>query len=219
MSRFRRNGGLARPGKGCRRRGSARRAMAASGPGRGQDLQGAGGLLGYDSVAQSGQLGGAPQSGCAGHPAGRKALHPLHKPRTEATGVVGWPRCGTVARSQRVIAAAYGPQISARPAGAPDPRTAALRACAGSCSQRPSAALSFVWAWHPGRAPSGLLPRAGSSPHCRGAGWESPWCRRRPSGWAGATRSRPPGSGRGRLACVSPGAGCPRWPPGCWSGS
>lgn len=95
MSRFRRTGGLARPGNGCRRRRSARRAMAASGPGWGQDLQGAGGLLGYDSVAQSGQLCGAPQSGCAGHPAGREALHPLHEPRTEAAGAVGWPRCGT----------------------------------------------------------------------------------------------------------------------------
>lgn len=126
---------------------------------------------------------------------------------------------GRVARSQRVIAAAYGPQISARPARPTDPRTAAATARVGSCSWRPSAALSCVWAGHPRRAAGVLPPRAGSSPHCRGAGWASPWCRRRPSGWAGATRPRPPGSGRGRPACVSPGAGCPRWPPGCWSGS
>lgn len=69
--------------------------MAAYGPGRGQDPQGAGGLLGNNSVAQSGQLGGAPQPGCVGHPAVRKALHPLHETRTEAAGVVSGPRCGT----------------------------------------------------------------------------------------------------------------------------
>ncbi len=95
VSRFRRNGGLAWPGNGCKRRSSARRAMAAYGPGPGQDPQGAGGLLGNNSVAQSGQLGGAPQPRCAGHPAGRKALHPLHEPRTQVARSVGRPRCGT----------------------------------------------------------------------------------------------------------------------------
>lgn len=69
--------------------------MAAHGPMRGQDLQGTGGLLGHNSVAQHGQLGGASQPRGAGHPAGRKALHPLHEPRAEAAGVVGRPRCGT----------------------------------------------------------------------------------------------------------------------------
>ena len=95
VPRVRRNRGLARPDIACRRRRSTRRTVTADGAGRRQDLQRAGRLLGYNSIAQSGQLGRSAQPRCVGHPARREALHPLHERRAQAAGVIGRPWCGT----------------------------------------------------------------------------------------------------------------------------
>lgn len=52
------------------------------------------GLLGYDSIAEGGELGGAAQVGGVGDPAVGEALHPFDEPGLEAAVGVDGVGCG-----------------------------------------------------------------------------------------------------------------------------
>lgn len=81
-SRTRRNRDLVRPGKP----GSGalhRRTAWAMRQGWGQQLRGSSRLLGYDAVAEGGELSWPSEPWGGGDPAGFQALHPLHEVGTE----------------------------------------------------------------------------------------------------------------------------------------
>lgn len=88
---------------------SSGRVATAVGCGRGKDPQGVRGLLGDNSVAQSGELSRSAEARCCRHPAGRQPLHPLHEARAQATRVVRgrWCRagCPRPARDRRGVTA------------------------------------------------------------------------------------------------------------------
>lgn len=92
--RIRRNRGLARPGKPGRAPLPGRAARTARERWR-QQLQGLGGLLGDDAVAERGELRRTPEPRDAGDPAGVEALHPLDEVGAQPTGRVRGRRRGT----------------------------------------------------------------------------------------------------------------------------
>src|SRR5207248_955525 len=53
--------------------------LGADRPGRRKNLQGAGGLLRHNAIAQCVKLGRTSQPRGGGHPPGSQALHPLHE--------------------------------------------------------------------------------------------------------------------------------------------